>query len=403
VTVANRSYDIDALIGADAIAALGEPTATARGLPPKVYFDPEIFEAECELVFPRTWLAVALASDIPGPGDAKAVNVANRNVLLVRDEKGRVNAFYNTCRHRGMKLVTEPASCLRSITCPFHAWTYALDGRLRGTPYLGGVGKHQLDGFVRDDLGLVGIRLGEWCNTLFVNFDGQAPPLEEHLAPLVAHLGGDRDWSALHHHAGGGIHQVDLQGNWKENVEVSLEEYHLKFAHPQVFAGIDPLTWRDQPVVDRHLWGEDAWLSGSYGAGYEYYSGPPLPRWLERGERWQTYVLLFPNLGIFATSDQLAIEIVSPRGPERHDFRQEYYFAPEVAGDATYAPAVTAIVDAWLGLLEQDGALLDGLRENRRTNQYIENPTRFAGNWELGLHRFQQHYVEALRAGSRTK
>ena len=355
-----------------------------------------MFDAECERLFPRTWMAVAVASDLPGPGDALPVTVAGRNVLLLRDRDGTVRAWYNACRHRGMKLVLAPTTGLGSIACPFHAWTYGLDGRLRGTPYLGGVGRHELAGFDCEELGLIPVRVGEWCNTLFLNLDGRAPPLEEHLAPLVAHLGA-QDWGRLHHHRPGSVRAADVAGNWKEYVEVSLEEYHLRFAHPQTFAGIDPLTWKDTPVADRHLFGSEAELSGSYGAGSAYWSGVPLPRWIERGERWQSYVGLFPNLGVWATSDQLSIDFFLPSSAESYDYRQEFYFDPSIEPDGVHAGALAALLAAWRELSVQDAVLMDGLRDNQRTNAAIGNRTRFAGDWEVNLQRFQQQYLRAMR------
>lgn len=390
---------LDGLLDAATAADLDTETTSARGLPARVYYEPAIFEAECERLFPRTWVAVGVASDIPAPGDAVPVRVAGRNVVLLRAEDGEIRGFYNACRHRGMKLLCQSARGLRSFVCPFHNWTYGLDGKLRAMPYVGGVGKHALEGFEKDSLGLVPVRVGVWCNTVFVNLDGKAQPFEEYVAPLVRHLGGDRDWSALHHHARGSIPTSQVRGNWKEYIEVSVEEFHLKAVHPQVFAGMDPLTWKDDPVVDRHLLGSEALISGSYGAGYKYYSGVPLPRWLERGERWQSYIVLFPNLGIFATSDQLSMEILLPIDAQTYEHRQEFYFDSSVQPDGVHKGAIEAVMEAWDLLNRQDAVLLDALRDTQRTNQAIGNRSRFAGRWEVNVHRFQQLYLAALRNG----
>lgn len=382
----------------DGVAAeLDAGTTSARGLPARIYYDPAVFEAECERLFPRTWVAVGVASDIPAAGDAVPVTVARRNIVLVRGDDGQIGAFYNTCRHRGMKLLCHASRGLRSFVCPFHNWTYGLDGRLRAMPYVGGVGQHTLDGFDKDSLGLVPVRAGVWCNTIFVNLDGKAPSLDEHVDPLVRHLGGERDWSALHHHARGSIHTDRVRGNWKGYLESALEEYHLKAAHPQIFAGMDPLTWKDDPIIDRHMLGSEALISGSYGAGPIYYSGVPLPRWLERGERWQTYIVLFPNLGIFAASDQLSMEIVLPIDATSYEHRHDFYFDPRVQPDGVHKGAVDAAVQAWELLNEQDAVLLDAWQDTQPTNQAIGNRARFAGRWEVNVQRFQQLYLASLR------
>lgn len=384
-----------------AIAAdLQNSTTSAQGLPARIYYEAAIFKAECERMFPRTWVAVAVASDIPNYGDAIPVSIAGRNLILIRSETSQIAGFYNACRHRGMKLLREPACGIRSLVCPFHNWTYGLDGKLRGMPYVGGVGKHTLDGFEKGTLGLMPVRVGVWCNVVFVNLDHKAEPLENYLVPLIRHLGGPRDWSTLHHYQQGSIKVDRVHGNWKEYVEISLEEYHLKAAHPEVFAGMDPLTWKDDPVVDGHLLGSEAQISGSYGAGYRYYSGVALPRWLDKSERWQSYVVMFPNLGIFATSDQLSIEFVLPASASEYEHRQEFYFDRRIEPEGVHKGALDAAMGAWRLLNQQDAALLQGLRESQPTNDVIGNRSRFAGRWEVNVHRFQQIYLDLLRANS---
>ena len=165
----------------------------------------------------------------------------------------------------------------------------------------------------------------------------------------------------------------------------------------QVFDGLDPLSWRDLPVADRNLFGSQAYLSGSYGAGHKYFDGVPLPPWLDRGPDWQSFVLLYPNLGIWLTSDQLALDFVLPVGPDHHLARQEFYFHASVEGESKYQPAIDALFQAWDGVFLQDAKLLEGLHDNQLSNSAAEHRSRFAGNWEINVHAFQKYYLESLR------
>ncbi|TDP60432.1 aromatic ring-hydroxylating oxygenase subunit alpha [Roseateles toxinivorans] len=109
---------------------------------------------------------------------------------MVRQADGSLRVFHNVCRHRGMALATEPRQALRSITCPRHGWSYALDGALRHTTHVVGEGQYRCPGFEASELGLVEVRSARWNDFVLVNLDGRAPPLREHIAPLCDLLDG---------------------------------------------------------------------------------------------------------------------------------------------------------------------------------------------------------------------
>ena len=148
-------------IGDQEIAALERPLGEATGLPGRV-FSAEFFELEQRCFFPRIWCPAGFASDIPDPGDALPVELAGWPILLVRGEDGEIRGFLNICRHRAMRVVTEPCKGRTSFTCPWHAWTYDLSGRLITTPKLGGDRLNQDPDFPTDGLALKPVRVGCW-------------------------------------------------------------------------------------------------------------------------------------------------------------------------------------------------------------------------------------------------
>jgi nitrite reductase/ring-hydroxylating ferredoxin subunit len=182
------------------------------------YRDPGILEREEEAIFRRAWQYVG----IPGaenvvPGWAGRVPVA-----VVCDEDGVERAFVNVCRHRG-SIVVEEAGSRKSLQCPYHAWTYGLDGSLRNAPRGNELGD-------RDGLGLVEIRLAAWGPFRFVNLDGDALPLDEVLGEVPAMLaegGVHVDELAFHHRV-----EWEVPANWKIAAENFLECYHCAVAHP---------------------------------------------------------------------------------------------------------------------------------------------------------------------------
>ena len=164
---------VEEILGIEAIEALKRPVAEARGLPTAAYTSEEFYQLERERLFPRTWMGVAFAHEIPDPGDAIPVTVAGLPVILLRDKKGEIRGFHNVCRHRAALVLPEPAKGLSSLRCPYHFWTYGLDGKLKVTPYWDGTKDAKEGGVDKSKNGLVPIRCGVWHDIIFVNLEGR--------------------------------------------------------------------------------------------------------------------------------------------------------------------------------------------------------------------------------------
>jgi glycine betaine catabolism A len=154
-----------------ALAVTCRPLAEARTLPRRVYTDPEIFALEGRALFGRMWLCVGREEDLPDVGSYLTQAIGGERILVVRGEDRALRAFYNVCRHRGARLVEEPCGRLRgAIACPYHAWTYALDGRLLRAP-------RAETGFQPEDFPLTQARLETLGGFVFVSLDRAAPAL----------------------------------------------------------------------------------------------------------------------------------------------------------------------------------------------------------------------------------
>ena len=154
--------------------------AGARTLPQRYFISPEIFAKEQERIFSSQWVLVGHQSQIAKAGDYFVHEVAGESLIVAHDQEATLRAFYNVCRHRGTRLCEEQSGHSPTIQCPYHAWTYALDGTLVGAPHMG-----QVKGFDKDEHSLHAINLALWEGFIFVHLAEQPTPLKELFAPLV--------------------------------------------------------------------------------------------------------------------------------------------------------------------------------------------------------------------------
>src|SRR5699024_6525275 len=131
----------------EGIEAVKRPTDQASGLPNALYTEDHFFHLERDHLMARTWVCVGFASDLPNEGYAKPVHLMGLPLVLLRNLDGEIHVFHNVCSHRGMRLVREEAPVHRTLSCCYHGWSYDLDGNLKVTPHIGGVGQHTVEGF----------------------------------------------------------------------------------------------------------------------------------------------------------------------------------------------------------------------------------------------------------------
>src|SRR5258708_3255806 len=152
----------------------------AKTLPQKYFVSPEVFDEEQEKIFSRRWVLVGHQSQIAKAGDYFVPEVVGESLIVIQDKNGEIRGFNNVCRHRGTRLCEEQTGHSVAIQCPYHAWTYGLDGRLIGSPHM-----DEVRGFDRSEYSLHAVNLGVWEGFIFVNLDDEAMPLEKWFAPLA--------------------------------------------------------------------------------------------------------------------------------------------------------------------------------------------------------------------------
>ena len=195
------------------------------GLPAWTYRSDELLELEKEAVFRRNWLCAGHLSEIPDPGDYLTLEAADERALILRGRDGEVRAFHNHCRHRGSRVVTErQGHCRRAIVCPFHGWSYNLDGSLRAM-----ASPKTFPKIDKTTRGLKTIDFEVWEGLIFVRFKGEGPSVAEAMAPFAGEV---RPYRLADLEPLGDYWESECDFNWKVFLDIDNEGYHVPVAHP---------------------------------------------------------------------------------------------------------------------------------------------------------------------------
>jgi choline monooxygenase len=344
-----------------------------RTLPWSWYTDPTVLALEQERIFRHAWQYVARREEISEAGSYLATQAGDVPIVLTRDEEGMLRAFLNVCRHRG-SLVCEGSGRRATLQCPYHAWTYGLDGRLVAAPRLA-----RESGADPADLGLLPLPLDIWGPLIFVSPDPDVGPLADFLDGLpqrIAEAGIDLNGLRFLQRS-----EWDVEANWKIAAENFLECYHCPVAHPGFSAVMDVTP--ESYLLETH-------------AGRMTQHGPPRPEprgsydptgEVERGQ----FHLLFPGtvINVMPGRPNLSIGSILPYGPERTYRFLDYFVAPDV--DETWIEEALAF-DAVVGA--EDKRLVERVQAGMRSG-LLENGRLLPDSERLVAH-FQSLVVDAL-------
>jgi choline monooxygenase len=293
--------------------AAGAPTT----LPASWYTDPAILRLEQERIFRTSWQYVARADQVAEPRSYAAGRAGEIPVVVVRDDEGELRGFVNVCRHRGHEVVSGSGS-RASLQCPYHAWTYGLDGCLRSAPRA-----DREPGFSTEGLGLLPVAVDTWGPWVFANPAADAAPLAEHLGELpdlVARAGLDLDSLRFRERA-----EWTVEANWKIVVENFLECYHCSVAHPGFSSVVDvsPEAYRLE---------QGPTFLSQYGTLREPVAAGERPGPYEvRGEVEGQFHLLWPNfvINVMPGRPNVSAGTMLPAGPGRTARVLDYWFAED--------------------------------------------------------------------------
>ena len=393
-------------------------------LPREAYFSPEWFEREQEELFGRCWQFAGMTDDFSEPGSYKAVQVGPHPLLVVRGADGELRAMHNLCRHRGTQVLSGSGCVKRAIVCPYHRWTYDIDGRLRHVPqaneFPGGIDKASLS--------LAPARLETFREMVFVHPNPEAEPLSDWLGDFPTYHGPFEPGRLMEIFVG----SYPVHANWKTVLENHLDGYHLEYVHQETLKGYDHR--RQQHYLYRRHWS----LYDPVQAGKE----PPdkvstrMPVIDHVDEHWHgsSVHMLFPNLAVSTGATFWSTVHVVPTGPEscRLDMRSRVQPLPEFVAKSIrrlrpvgkaarrIQAGATAIqkavrtgernplslirlgldVEMPLGLIEEDVFCCEALQTGLRSPNFKIGP--LAPRYEKAILAFQQNVLDYLPISPRS-
>ena len=291
-------------------------------LPAWTYDDPDMFAAEVERVFLPSWQIVCHLSDVPKSGNWHSLEYLGESVIVVRGTDDIVRAFTNVCRHRGSRLLDGSSGCAKKIVCPYHAWTYELDGRLSGVP-----DSASYTGLDKSKHGLAPVSLEVWHGFIFVRLEDKGPSVAEMMAPYEAMIA---PYRLADLRANGRVTLRPRDVNWKNIGDNYSDGLHISVAHPGLMRlfgksyGVEATTH-----VDR-MWGDliDK-PSGNWSERMYQHLLPPVPHLPEDRQRHWLYFKLWPNVAFDIYPDQIDFMQWLPVSPTTSLIREISYVLPD--------------------------------------------------------------------------
>jgi Rieske 2Fe-2S family protein len=348
-----------------AVAQALRPFGESRMLPRAAYVDPAVFDWEKHHMFGGGWVFVCRGDQVAGPGDIRAESLGTAGVLLTRDEDGVLRAFANTCRHRGHELLPCGASAQQKvIICPYHAWTYGLDGSLRAA-----AGFKNRPGFVTAEWGLRELPAAEWHGLVFVDSSGQAGPLADCLGTLAEHVAPyEMDRLVV-----AGQHDYDAAANWKILTENYHECYHCPAIHPELCKVSPPKSGENYAASGIWVGG---WMDLREGMATMSLdgrsSGAPLRGLDATGLRTVIYVGIVPNLLLSLHPDYVMMHKLIPLAADRTKIECTWAFAPESLAKPGFDPGYA--VEFWDITNRQDWQACESVQRGLSSPHAVPGP-----------------------------
>jgi phenylpropionate dioxygenase-like ring-hydroxylating dioxygenase large terminal subunit len=374
-----------------AAGSVGE-VGSARSLPPAAYTSEPFYQFEQRAIFDRSWLFLCHVSQVPAPGDVHAVTVGDEPLLVTRDRSGEIHVLSAVCQHRGY-VIAEADGPAKHLRCPYHFWTYGLDGRLLAAPSMGPA--HDLEQ-LRTQIRLPELRTEVWEGMVFANFDSEATPLGDTLGKLTAEVLPYRMEDLVVVDA---VTLPDLPFNWKNMQENALEEYHTTYIHKGYHENAPAHLVRHAPfepgdgAVFRH-------------AGLIIPGGEPVPGrptfpvfpWLpDAYRRFFLFVAVPPTMFAAIRPDGIKLFRIVAHGPDRTTLTISFLFPPST----TEVPNFEALMARQIELIE----LIDqaDLTSNTRIHRGLRSAFAPRGPYspqETSLTQFSQWLLERYEAAA---
>jgi phenylpropionate dioxygenase-like ring-hydroxylating dioxygenase large terminal subunit len=375
---------------------MAPPEVFLPTLPGRYYTDPAIFELEKRNIFEKQWLQVCRAQDLPAPGRFVRASVGDENVIVVRGRDEKLRAFLNVCRHRGATLcLTDSGDVGRSIRCPYHSWSYRLDGSMISAPNW-----QSMAAADKADYGLHPVHLAQWHGLVWLNLAESPPPLDEQVWPQLDYrLGGDRAKLARYDLASlvaGKRVDYTVAANWKIIQENFQECYHCATIHPEL---VDTLPqFRNLTGGATATYDTDGYRFAEDKASFSV-SGdaalPRLPGLTDADDRKYYGMVIRPNCFLSLLPDHVIVHRFHPVGPELTTVVCEWLFPRETVA----AHDLDDTVELFHRVNLQDFAASQWCQPNMRSRAYARGGVLVPTEQEIIGRWYYRWYRESMGLG----
>jgi len=336
----------------------------AKTLAQKYLVSEGIFAEEQKRIFSKQWVCVSHQNDIATAGDYLLAQIAGESVLVVRDQSGEVRAFYNTCRHRGTRLCEEDKGHFRqTIQCPYHAWTYGLDGRLLGAPHM-----EQCEGFDKAAYPLNEVKTGLWEGFIFVSLAENPVPLETVFAPLSGKFS---HWNLPKLRSAKRI-EYDVRANWKLVFENYSECYHCPLVHPAL-SKITPYDSAENDLTEGPFLG--GFMPITSGNGLTMSGNAcalPVGEIKAEDHKRVFYYSIFPNMLLSMHPDYVMVHQIWPQSAGRCFIYCDWFFHPDAFGQPNFNP--NDAIEFWEMTNKQDWHVCELSQQGIASRSYQPGP-----------------------------
>jgi Rieske 2Fe-2S family protein len=360
------------------------PIDGAHTLPREYFTSPDILAEELERIFFRRWICVGREDRIPNPGDYFLQEIGKESVIVLRDRAGGYRAYYNVCRHRGTRLCEEHTGRFsETIQCPYHAWTYALDGRLIGAPSTA-----DIEGFDKGDWPLVPVGVATWEGFLFLNLAEHPEPFEDAFEPLIGRFTRFNLPNLKVHRT----IDYDVHCNWKLLFQNYSECYHCGPVHPAL-SKLTPPTSGENDLTEGPFTGgfmvinrghESMTMSGRS-------CGVAVGELPEEDMDRVYYYAIFPNMLLSLHPDYVMFHTIWPKGTDRSLIHCSWMFHPATLSDPTFNPDDG--VEFWDMTNKQDWHICEQSQLGIQSRAYRPGP--YSGRESLSV-QFDREVLRAL-------
>ena len=389
-----KNKTLSEILDTKKLEAVDKPIETANGLPNECYISEDYLAFEKERIFCNNWTVIGVGSSIPRPGDAKPYNLLGIPLIMIRAKDMKIRVFHNVCSHRGFKLIDKPCNLRNVIRCPYHSWSYDLEGNLLATPHIGGLNNHYSEKFDKSKSHLKEVKSKVWMDIIFININSNEISFEEYIKPLEQRWSKfikKEDQRLIVNPNDYGYFNLEVNCNWKFAIENYCESYHLPTIHPEL---------NKVSSINDHYHIQD--LSNRFaGQGSEKYgqliNGNKrfniFSNWEKNRVNNSEYIALFPNVMIGLHIDHFYVFWLEPLAINKtREHMQMYYVGNASANGEELKELRKENSRFWRDVMLEDIKAIEGMQEGRNSPVYnggnfspvMDQPTHQFHKWVIG-------------------